>query len=143
MTVSRKGYKTAIRRFTLKAGESVYLEPQLEPLPKPRPQIAMSVLVRTDGKYLMVQLLGTSGADLPRSGSINISATKDSGFAEVSGTFTGLPCEVDLVRLDNVSEASLIEVPGPTNQWAKAIVRVRAKGSKRPARFAINWKLRD
>jgi hypothetical protein len=141
ITVSKKGYKTVTRRFTLKAGESVYLEPQLEALPKPRPQIAMSALVRPDGKYLSVQLLGTSGADLPRSGSINVSATKGAGFADVSGTFTGLPCEVDLVRGDNVSEASLIEVPGPTNQWAKAIVRVRAKDSKHPARFAINWRL--
>lgn len=141
LTVSKKGYKTVTRRFTIKAGESAYLEPHLEPLPKPRSQIAMSASVRPDGKYLVIQLLGSSGADTPMSGLINVSVVKNSAFADVSGTFTGLPCDVDFVRLDNISDASLIEVPGPANQWVKAVVRVRPKDTKRPARFAINWRL--
>lgn len=143
LTVSKKGYKTVTRRFTIKAGESAYLEPHLEALPTPRPQIAMSASVRPDGKYFIVQLIGSSGADSPRSGSISVSVTKGSAFADVAGTFTGLPCDVELVRIDNVTDASLIEAPGPANQWMKAIVRVRPKDSKRPARVVISWRLRD
>jgi hypothetical protein len=143
LSVSKKGYKPVTRRFTIKAGESAYLEPHLEALPKPRPQIAMTASVRTDGKYFVVQVFGSSGSDLPRSGSINVSVIKGSTSADVSGNFTGLPCDIELVRLENVSDASLIEYPGSTNQWARAVIRVRPKDSKKPARFAINFRVRE
>ena len=143
ITVSKRGFKTVTRRFTIKPAESVYLEPQLETLvEKPRFQAPMSAVVKGEGKYLVVHLLGMSGTESPTSGSINVSVTKaSSGFAEVSGTLTGSPCEVDLIRLDNVADASLVELPGPTNQWSRVVVRVRPKDSKHPVRFAINWRL--
>jgi hypothetical protein len=106
-------------------------------------QIAMSASVRPDGKYFVVQLFGSSGSDLPKSGSINISVSKGSTLADVSGNFTGLPCDIELVGLENVSDASLIEYPGPTNQWTKAVVRVRPKDTKKAVRFAINFRLRE
>ena len=145
LSVSKKGYKPVTRRFAVKAGESAYLEPHLEALPveKPRPQMAMNASVRPDGKYFIVQLFGSSGADMPKSGSINVSINKGSNFADVSGNFTGLPCDIELVRLENVSDATLIEFPFSTNQWARAVIRVRPKDTKKPARFAIDFRVRE
>jgi hypothetical protein len=44
------------------------------------------------------------------------------------------------VRLENVAEYSFVEPPGAANQWARAVVRLRPKESKRPMHFLINWK---
>jgi len=146
ITISKPGYATATRTFTLKAAATVELEPRLDPLPppkptpKPRPR-PMNVRAETDGKYLIVHLSGTSDDDSTALGSINVSVGKSTlAFPEVSGTLNGAPCRIEFFKLENIDEGSLIETPSPSNQYSVIIVRIRPKDSKRPVRFAINWK---
>jgi TonB family protein len=146
ITISKPGYATATRTVTLKAGATVELEPRLDPLPppkpapKPRPR-PMSARVETDGKYLIVRLSGTSDDDSSALGSINVSVSKSTlAFPEVSGTLNGAPCRIEFFKLENIDEGSLIETPSPSNQYSVIVVRIRPKDSKRPVRFAINWK---
>ncbi|HKO98599.1 MAG TPA: PEGA domain-containing protein [Pyrinomonadaceae bacterium] len=143
ITVSKKGYKSVTRRFTIKPSESVYLEPQLERLPVERSRTtAMSGSLEVDGKYLIVHLRGASGDTSLSSGTIAVSANKATPqVVYVTGNLTGSPCQVDLVRIDNVSESSLIEIPTALNGWSRLVVRVRPKDSKKTAHFAINWRL--
>ena len=59
---------------------------------------------------------------------------------DIPGGFNGFACQVDLIRLENVAESTVIEAPGPSNQWNVIIVRIRRKDEKRVVSFAINWK---
>ncbi len=146
ITISKPGYANATRTVTLKAGATVELEPRLDllpppkPAPKPRPR-PMSARVETDGKYLIVHLSGTSADDSTALGTINVSVNKSSlAFPEVSGTLNGSPCLIEFFKIENIDEGSLMETPGPSNQYSVIVVRIRPKESKRPVRFAINWK---
>lgn len=145
ITISKPGYATATRTVILKAGAIVELEPRLDPLPPPKPAPRprprpMSARVENDGKYLIVHLTGSSADDSTALGSINVSVSKSTqAFPEVSGTLNGSPCRIELFRLENIDEGSLIETPSPSNQYSVIVVRIRPKDSKRPVRFAINW----
>jgi len=151
VNVSKEGYKIASREIAIRASESVYLEPTLEPLPLPTPTptpmasrgatiaaVPLSSTVEIAGKELFVRLRGTSGDSGKTVGSVNVSIAQRT-LVEASGTLNGLPCRVRFVQLENVSEGSLVEAPGPSNQWALLVVRIRPKDPKRPIRFAINW----
>jgi protein TonB len=144
---SRDGYRIAMREIKVSPGESVYLEPLLEalprptPTPKPAPLIApMSLSVKRQDKYLLFYLEGSSGDSARTLGSITVSLNGPAGNT-VSGNLNGLPCQIELIRLENIAEASIVEAPGPGNDWASIVVRVRLKDEKRrPFSFAINWK---
>jgi TonB family protein len=151
VNVSKDGYTASSREITIKASESIYLEPQLEPIPAPTPTpmptpsrraptatVPLSSSVEIAGKELFITLRGASGDTGKTVGSINVSITGRT-LIEANGRLNGLPCRVQFVQLENVSEGSLIEAPGPSNQWTLLIVRVRPKDPKRPIRFAINW----
>jgi TonB family protein len=147
ITISKQGYTTATRTVTLKAGATVELEPRVDPLPPPKPgpprprPRPMSARVESDGKYLIVHLSGTSDDDSTALGSINVSVNKSSlASPEVSGTLNGSPCRIEFFKIENIDEGSLMETPGPSNQYSVIVVRIRPKDSKRPVRFAINWK---
>lgn len=146
ITISKPGYTTVTRTITLKAGATVELEPRLDPLPPPKPAPKrqprpMSARVESDGKYLIVHLSGTSDDDSTALGSINVNVNKSSlAPPEVSGTLNGSPCRIEFFKIENIDEGSLMETPGPSNQYSVIVVRIRPKDSKRPVRFAINWK---
>jgi hypothetical protein len=140
--VSKKGYQSVIRRFILKPDESVYLEPQLDPVPVERPRIGITGSTQIEGKFLIVNLRGTSGDKSQRSGTIAVSVNKSNPqVVYLTGNFTGFPCEIEVVHLENVSASSLIEVPGNLNDWSRVSVRVRPKDSKKTIHFAIRWRL--
>lgn len=144
---SRAGYRAAIREIRVKAGESVYLEPLLEPLPKPTPtpipspvvkQISLNV--QRQDKYLLFYLRGSSGDSAKTLGSITVSLNGPASNT-VTGNLNGLPCQIEVIKLENIAEASVVEAPGPANNWASILVRVRPKDAKRrPISFAVNWK---
>lgn len=152
--VSKEGYKTVARDVSVKGASTTLLEPSLDQLPKaparntrntdePRfrpdsqPQVQSSVI----GKFIVVVINGRSGDTSNTVGAIDIKLTTgDGASAYVTGMLTGYPCQVDLIRLENVAEYSFVEPPGVANQWARVVVRVRPKSSKRPVHFAINWK---
>lgn len=145
ITISKKGYEIVTRKVSIKPAESVYLEPQLSPLPPPAPApkpaisvLPMNSLVEKQGKYFIVYLQGASGDTSKTLGSINVTVAEIAGN-NVRGVLNGLPCRVQFVQLENVAEGALVETPGPSNQWARVVVRVRPKDSKRPIVFAINW----
>jgi hypothetical protein len=152
--VSKDGYRAAVRDVSLKAASTILLEPSLEHMPKapshttrntgePRfqPDAKTQVQTSVSGKFIVVVLNGRSGDTSNALGTIDITLTASDGAnAYVSGMLTGYPCQVDLVRLENVAEYSFVEPPGVANQWARIVVRVRPKSSKRPVHFAINWK---
>ena len=152
--VSKEGYRAVVRDVSLKAASTILLEPSLEPLPTApsrttrntgeprfRPDAETQVQTSVSGKYIVVVLKGRSGDTSNTLGTIDIRLTaSDGASAYVSGMLTGYPCQVDLVRLENVAEYSFVEPPGVANQWARIVVRVRPKSSKRPVHFAINWK---
>jgi TonB family protein len=146
VSTSKPGYRTTTREIILKPGESVYLEPFLEPLPRPtptpiRPSIGtttMSLTVERQDKYLILGLQGSSWDPSRTVGSVNVSLGGPSGNV-VSGSLNGQPCRVDFVKLENIADGSLVEAPGPSNGWASMVVRVRPKDQKRPISFAINW----
>lgn len=147
--VSKSGYQTVTRQVTVKPGESVYLEPKLDPLPTEEPKTRRSVntgtpassSVHVEGKYLVVEIQGASGDSALTLGSITfLISDPASGSGQAEGILSGGPCQVEFVRLENVAEGSFIETPGPTNHWARLVLRIRPKNSKRPIQFAINWK---
>ena len=101
----------------------------------------MTVRVESEGKYLIIYLSGNSQDDSTNIGTINVTASKLApAFPEVRGNLGCAPCGVALIRLENVTEGSFIEAPGPSNQHSRIVVRIRPKDSKRPVRFAINWR---
>jgi hypothetical protein len=147
--VSKSEYETLTRRITIEPAQSVYLKPQLEPVeiskpapPPPRKVITapMTSTLEVSGKYLIVRLRGASG-ELSNIGSIDVTANKTiSGLADIKGSLSGHPCEVEFVRMENVAEAALLETPGPSNQWSIVAIRVRPKDQKRLIHFVINWR---
>jgi hypothetical protein len=128
----------------------VYLEPLLDPLPPPAPPtpkpvpvvvMPMSFNVQRQDKYLLFYLQGSSGDSAKSLGTVTVSLSGQAGKA-VSGNLTGLPCQIELIKLENIAEAAIVEAPGPANNWTSMVVRVRPKDEKRrPISFAINWKL--
>ena len=148
VTISKNGYATVTRTVTIEPAQSVYLEPKLDPVepPKPRPRerkivtMPMTFSAATSGKFLVVRLRGASG-ETATNGSIEVMANKTTtGLMDVKGSLSGLPCEVEFVRMANVAEASLVETPGPSNQWSTVTIRVRPKDQKRLMHFVINWR---
>ena len=147
IAASKAGYRVAVREIKVNAGESVYLEPLLELLPRPTPTptpapavIPMSFTVQRQDKYLLFYLRGSSGDSTRNLGSITVSMNGPARNT-ASGNLNGLPCQIDLIKLENIAEASIVEAPGPANNWTSIIVRVRPKDEKRrPISFAINWK---
>ena len=149
--VSKEGYRAAVRDVLVKAASTNLLEPSLEQLPKApaantrkpqfQPDAETQVQTSVVGKFIVVAINGRSGNTSNAVGAIDIKLTAGDGVsAYVSGMLTGYPCQVDLIRLENVAEYSFVEPPGVANQWARIVVRVRPKSSKRPVHFAINWK---
>ena len=143
VTISKPGYQPASRRFTLKPGATVELEPRLDalPTPTPTPQIvtASRSSVTVDGKYLVVRVVGTSGDSAQRNGTINVTVNRGTPTAYVRGSLSGLPCNVSFLSVENVAEGSLIDSPSPSNRWALIGARIRPKDSKRPMSFTVNW----
>lgn len=152
--VSKEGYRAIVRDVSVKPASTTLLEPSLEQLPKPpapkarkkeephfRPDAVTQVQASVNGKFIVVVINGRSGDTANTVGTIDIRLTTgDSVITYVSGMLTGYPCQVDLARLENVAEYSFVEPPGVANQWARIVVRIRPKSSKRPIHFAINWK---
>jgi TonB family protein len=147
VATSKADYKVAIREIRVNPGESVYLEPLLEALPRPTPTptrppfiAPISLNVQRQDKYLLFYLQGSSGGSNRTLGSITISLNGPASNT-VTGNFNGLPCQIELIKLENIAEASIIEAPSPANNWASMVVRVRPKDEKRrPISFAINWR---
>lgn len=154
--VSKDGYQTAVREVTVEDAKTLYLEPPLEPLPTQAverrltenksfsPDAATQVHAMPEGKYLVIYLSGRSGNTESTVGSVDVILDGDyirsGGGASVTGMLTGFHCQVDFVRLENIAEFSFVEPPGISNQWARVVVRVRPKDSKRAMHFLINWK---
>ena len=147
--VSKNGFVTNTRTINIQPAQSLYLEPKLDaavvrrPPPPPEPKIVtipMVSTVETSGKFLIVRLRSASG-EKSNIGSINVLARKDgAGMPEIKGSLSGRPCEIEFVRMANVAEASLLETPGPSNQWSTVAIRVRPKDVKRQVHFVINWR---
>jgi hypothetical protein len=146
ITTSKSGYRLSMREVIARAGDSIYLEPLLEPLPTPTPtpvptprNIPMSFDIQRQDKFLIMRLQGSSGDVAKISGTINVTL---GGPARnyVTGNFNGLPCRLELLKLDNVADASIDEAPGPENNWSSVVVRVRPRNEKkRPISFSIIW----
>ena len=146
VATSKAGYKVANREITVSPGESVYLEPLLEAFPRPTPTptprlvAPISLNVQRQDKYLLFYLQGSSGDSNRTLGSITISLNGPASNT-VTGNFNGLPCQIELIKLENIAEASIVEAPSPANNWTSMVVRVRPKEEKRrPISFAINWR---
>ena len=147
IVTSKAGYKVATREIMVNPGQSMYLEALLELLPRPTPTATpaplvtpMSFSVRRQDKYLLFYLQGSSGDSAKTMGSVTVSITKPASDA-ISGSLNGLPCQIELIKLENIAEASIVEAPSPANNWTSIVVRVRLKDEKRrPISFAINWK---
>jgi TonB family protein len=147
VVTSRDGYRVATREIRVNPGESVYLEPLLEPLPRPTPTptlappvTPMSFNVQRQDKYMLFYLQGSSGDATKTLGSITVSLNGPPRNT-VSGNLNGLPCQIELIKLENIAEASIVEAPGPTNNWTSIVIRVRPKDEKRrPISFAVNWR---
>jgi TonB family protein len=147
VTTSKTGYKVAVREIRVNPGETVYLEPLLELLPRPTPTpkppavvAPMNFTVQRDGKYHIFYLQGASGDSGKIVGSVTVSLDGPARNT-VTGNLNGLPCEVELMKLENIAEASIVEAPGPGNNWASMVVRIRPKDEKRrPISFAIDWR---
>ena len=147
INTSKEGHRTAVREIVVKPGESVYLEPVVEILPKPAPTpnrrplppvIPATFTIDIDGKDVILAINGSTGDTAAGLGTITAQiGGPDHG---VVGSFNGMPCLVEFVKLENVVEGAVVESPGPTNSWAKIVVRVRPKDRRRPLSFAINWR---
>lgn len=147
LRISKEGYRSSLREVDVGPGESVYLEPIVEALPKPAPTptrtfsppvLPSTAAVVSDGKYLVFNIRGSTGDDSARRGTINVRSI--AGESNVVGALNGMPCLVEFVKLENISEGALVEAPGPSNNWATLVVRVRPKDKKAPLSFAINWR---
>jgi protein TonB len=146
VVTSKPGYRVAIREIRVSPGESIYLEPLLELLPRPSPSptpaliTPMTFAVQRQDKYLLFYLNGSSGDTARTLGTITVSMNGP-GRNTVTGNLNGLPCQVELIKLENIVEASIVEAPGPANNWTSMVVRLRPKDEKRrPISFAINWR---
>ena len=147
ISISRTGYRVSMREITARPGESIYLEPLLEPLPTPTPtptptirNTAMTFDIRKQDKYLVLRLQGSSGDTAKTAGSVNVSLGGPANNY-VDGNLNGLPCWVDFVKLENIAEGSIVEAPSPANNWSAMVVRIRPKDEKkRPISFAVNWR---
>lgn len=150
VTVSKEGYRTITRQVRMESAGSVYLEPPLEPLPRPDASSAAAPRFRPDpyttagasaeGKFILLSLRGRSGDTAHALGSVDVTLNvAQGGQTSVSGMLPGYPCRVEFVKLENVAEFSFVEPPGIMNQWARVVVRVRPKDSKRTMHFQINW----
>jgi len=148
VTTSKSGYKAVVRNVTIAPAHTFSLEPKLDPIELPKRSVParrvvtmpMTSSVEAAGKFLIVRLRGASG-ETTASGSIDVMAPKaTSSWLDIKGSLSGLPCEVEFVRLENVAEASLLETPGPSNQWSTVAIRVRPKDLKRLVHFVINWR---
>ena len=147
INTSKDGYRTAVREVTVNPGESVFLEPVIELLPKPPPRrniqpaphvVPATFIIDTDGKNAIFRISGSTGDVSTRLGTITV---QFGGSAHgVVGSLNGMPCLVEFVKLENVAEGAVVEAPGPSNNWARVVVRVRPKDKKRPLSFAINWR---
>lgn len=147
VSTSKDGYRTAVREITVNPGESVFLEPVIEMLPKPPatlkrrsavPVIPATFTIDTDGKNAIFRVSGSTGDFATRVGTITVQFGGPNHG--VVGSFNGMPCIVEFVKLENVAEGALVEAPGPSNNWSTVVVRVRPKDKKRPLSFAINWR---
>jgi TonB family protein len=144
ISITRTGYKEVVRDVEVKSAETIYLEPQLELLPVEKPALrrasAMNLQAYSEGKSVVVSLTGASGDATGGPGTIEVSLPDGiSGAGAASGALPGVPCQVSFVRLENVGEYSFAEPPAASNGWARVVVRIRPKDSKRPVRFAITW----
>lgn len=146
ISTTKAGYRMSMREVTVRGGESIYLEPVLELLPAPTPTpppirtIPITYDVEKQGKYLVLRLRGSSGEAAKTIGSINVTLGGPSNNY-VTGNLSGLPCRVEFIKLENIAEGSVVEAPGPSNNWSSIVVRVRPKDEKRrPISFAINWR---
>jgi hypothetical protein len=153
VVVSKSGYRTTAREVTVEPAGTVYIEPSLVPLPSLpaergrvgnrsfRGDTATQLQSTRQGKFVVASLSGRSGSATNAVGSVDVTLDANGGGAgNVSGMLTGFPCQVDLVRLENVAEYSFVEPPGIGNQWGRVVVRLRPKDSKRAMHFLINWK---
>ena len=152
--ISKEGYKTMVREVGIEPASNVSLEPSLTLLPKPTATVrrveppfqrdyAIQAQAALEGKFIVIILTGRSSDTVNASGAIDVTLRIGGGQAQVtsiSGMLTGYPCQVDFVRLENIAEYSFVEPPGAANQWARAMVRLRPKDSKRAIHFLINWK---
>lgn len=146
---TRLGYRNAVREIVVNPGESIYLEPLLELLPRPSPAptpratafvAPMSFEVERQAPYLIFRLRGSSGDQTKTVGTVTLTLGGP-GRNFVTGNLSGLPCRIEFIKLANISEGSIIEAPGPSNNWSSIVVRVRLKDEKRlPTSFAINWR---
>ena len=142
---SKPGFKTAERPVSIRGGQSIYLEPKLEQLevPKPTPPkpvamaVPMSSSVRVVDKYYEITVQGASGLNDVQSGTVDIISSKTD--TDIAGALSGMPCRVDLVRLENAAEASVVEAPAPANRWSRAVLRVKPKDPKLLVHVALNW----
>ena len=89
---------------------------------------------------MLFYLKGSSGDSARTLGSITVSLNGPA-TRTVTGNLNGLPCQIEVIKLENIAEASVVEAPGPGNNWNSIVVRVRPKDEKRrPISFAINWR---
>jgi hypothetical protein len=147
LSISKEGHRGSVREVNVNPGESVYLEPIVEALPKPAPTpirrlsplpLPSTLSVVSEGKHLIFNINGSTGDDSARRGTINVRSI--AGESNVVGALNGTPCLVEFVKLENIAEGALVEAPGPSNNWATVVVRVRPKDRKVPLSFAINWR---
>jgi hypothetical protein len=101
--------------------------------------------VTTEGKYTLVHLEGGRSVETSAWGFIEVAldpiGATTLNIRSVTGKLPGVPCRVDIVARENVTEYSFKETPGPLNQWRRVWVRFRPKDSKRVTRFAIYWQM--
>jgi TonB family protein len=99
----------------------------------------MSLDIQRQDKFFIMRLQGSSGDAAKISGTINVTLGGPANNY-VSGNLNGLPCRVELLKLDNVLDASIEQAPGPENNWSSIVVRVRPRDEKkRPISFAVIW----
>ena len=149
VSTSKDGYVTATRDIKIRPGESVYLEPVIELLPKPKPipdskingrVVPTDFTVQKRGKEEFFRIQGSTANVSTRLGTITVRHGGPSVSHDIAGGFNGFPCQVDFVRLENIAESAVVEAPGPSNQWNMIVIRIRRKDEKRSVNFAINWK---
>jgi PEGA domain len=155
VSVSKQGYVTTGREVVVEPALKTSIEPPLFSLPRPAParrrpapppfspDYSTRVETSLEGRFVVVTLTGRSGDTAGALGALDVTLSAGGGqvyATNVTGMLTGYPCQVDFVRLENVAEYSFVEPPGAANQWARAVVRLRPKESKRPVHFLINWR---
>ena len=149
VNTSKDGYRTSTRDIIIKPGESVYLEPTIELLPKPSPTPAAAPVVQAVPASFYVQardkeeiffIRGSSGNAAAAVGTITVRHGGPLSTHTIDGALNGFPCQVDFVRLENIGEAAVIRPPGPANNWSEIVIRLKRKDQKRAVSFAVNWK---